>query len=397
MSAEQHTELFHSAFGDFRLARRPPTPNQPLQAWDATDEYLLAQISELDRANGGAEFGPVLLINDQFGALAIALHALQPYSWGDSCTAHLALAENFASNQLPNTANLIPATQPPYANPVAQKYRVVLWRIPKSIALFEQQALLLADVVDTNTLILAGGMIKHLPEQSVDILRRLGRVDILHAQKKARLFKVSPSVERISAPPPPVVKPQRIDDLDLILDADANVFAREKFDIGARFFIEQFKQLPRAQRIADLGCGNGVLGIVAKRLQPAAQVFFFDESYQAVESATRNYSINLRDSIENDATHAIDGEFYFDDCLSHYDGAPFDLILCNPPFHQNHATGDQIAWRMFTQSKQHLRDGGELWIVGNRHLEYPAKLKRIFGNCQQVAAHPKFVVLVARK
>jgi len=52
---------------------------------------------------------------------------------------------------------------------------------------------------------------------------------------------------------------------------------------------------------------------------------------------------------------------------------------------------------MFSQSARHLRDGGELWIVGNRHLQYHLKLKRLFGNCRLVAGNAKFVVLAARR
>ncbi len=48
---------------------------------------------------------------------------------------------------------------------------------------------------------------------------------------------------------------------------------------------------------------------------------------------------------------------------------------------------------MFTQAKTALAKGGELWIVGNRHLGYHLKLKRLFGNAEQVAATPKFVIL----
>jgi len=76
-------------------------------------------------------------------------------------------------------------------------------------------------------------------------------------------------------------------------------------------------------------------------------------------------------------------------------GDPFDLILCNPPFHQGHVIGDHIAWQMFAQSKKQLRKDGELWIVGNRHLQYHIKLKKIFGNCRQVAGNAKFVMLAA--
>ncbi|NQD94767.1 methyltransferase, partial [Pseudomonas sp. CrR25] len=74
-----------------------------------------------------------------------------------------------------------------------------------------------------------------------------------------------------------------------------------------------------------------------------------------------------------------------------------DLVLCNPPFHQQQVVGDFLAWRMFQQARAALVKGGELWIVGNRHLGYHAKLKRLFRGVEQVAATPKFVVLKAIK
>ncbi len=74
-----------------------------------------------------------------------------------------------------------------------------------------------------------------------------------------------------------------------------------------------------------------------------------------------------------------------------------DLVLCNPPFHQQQVVGDFLAWRMFLQARDALAAGGELWIVGNRHLGYHAKLKRLFRGVEQVAANPKFVILKAGK
>lgn len=372
--------LFHSPCGAIHLERRPPTPHQPLQAWDAADEYLLELAARIATAPQ-----KTLVINDAFGALAVALRDRQPHSWGDSRTAFLALADNLALNGASKDQVAIqPATAAPNGH-----YDLVLWRIPKSIALFEQQAARLRASIGKDTLVLAGGMIKHLPQQTVDILRRLGGVDILHAQKKARLFRVMPDTT-LPEPAAPDEKPLRIPEYQLELDGDANVFARDKFDIGARFFLEQLAQLPSAGRIADLGCGNGVLGIVAQRLQPRASLCFFDESYQAIAAAESNYRRNVQHPIKTP-------RFIVDDCLSHYQDEPFDLILCNPPFHQSHVVGDQIAWRMFAHSARHLRANGELWIVGNRHLHYPAKLKRLFGHVRQIAANPKFVVLAARK
>ncbi|HZJ94727.1 MAG TPA: methyltransferase, partial [Thiopseudomonas sp.] len=53
--------------------------------------------------------------------------------------------------------------------------------------------------------------------------------------------------------------------------------------------------------------------------------------------------------------------------------------------------------RMFRQSHKALKPGGELWIVGNRHLGYHVTLKRMFRRVEQIAAHAKFVVFKATK
>lgn len=387
------TSTFDSLLGAFTLVRRPARHDKSLQAWDAADGYLLDTLSTLQSAGLSAAINDVLVINDQFGALAIALNQMQVCSWNDSRTAHLVLQDNCARNQLQSSFSptLLPGTEFPTG-----LFDAVLWRIPKTLALFEQQLQALQNCTGPDTLILAGGMIKHLPEKLHELLRPLGAVEVLPAQKKARVFRIVRDAQGATAVPveQPGEKALAIPELNLNLRAGPNVFARDKFDIGARFFIEQFAQLPRSAHIADLGCGNGVVGIMAKRMQPEASVEFFDDSYQAVAAAERNYRDN---NLEGVAPAAA---FHVDDVFSIYRGEacvePFDLILCNPPFHQGHVVGDQIAWQMFIQSREQLRKGGELWIVGNRHLQYHQTLKKLFGNCRQIATNAKFVVLAAR-
>ncbi len=65
------------------------------------------------------------------------------------------------------------------------------------------------------------------------------------------------------------------------------------------------------------------------------------------------------------------------------------------PFHPAQLVGDFLAWRMFQQARAALTEQGELWLVGNRHLGYHVKLKRLFRRVEQIAATPKFVVLMA--
>ena len=108
----------------------------------------------------------------------------------------------------------------------------------------------------------------------------------------------------------------------------------------------------------------------------------------AVQSAQENWQAALGE--RSVSIRAGDG-------LAEQAADSLDLVLCNPPFHQQQVVGDFLAWRMFQQARAALVTGGELWIVGNRHLGYHAKLKRLFRGVEQVAATPKFVILRASK
>jgi len=131
-----------------------------------------------------------------------------------------------------------------------------------------------------------------------------------------------------------------------------------------------------------------VLGIVFALANPDAQLTLVDESYMAVQSATENWRAALGE-------RPVD--IRVGDGLAEQPPESLDLVLCNPPFHQQQVVGDLLAWRMFTQATAALVRGGELWIVGNRHLGYHAKLKRLFRAVEQVAVTPKFVILKATK
>lgn len=169
----------------------------------------------------------------------------------------------------------------------------------------------------------------------------------------------------------------------------ANVFARSGLDIGARFFLQHLPSDLEGE-IADLGCGNGVIGLQALAQNPNASVMFTDESHMAVASSRLNVERNLPDDIAR-------CEFMVNNSLSGIEPDRFTAILCNPPFHQQHAITDHIARQMFNDARRSLKYGGELYVVGNRHLDYFRKLKRAFGNCTTIATNNKFVILKATK
>ncbi len=372
--------ILESPYARLDLIRQPEQPNEPLQAFDAADEYLLAQLHE----QGLSTSTRVLILNDSFGALACSLATqAQVASSGDSHLAHVALEKNLQRNAMPADAvSFVPASEVPQG-----PFDRVLIRVPKTLALLEEQLIRLHGQLAPGAQVIAGSMIKHLPRAAGDLLEKyIGPMQASLAVKKARLLTATPSDK--PAPRSPYPTRYRLDQPGLELINHANLFCREDLDIGTRAFLPHLPKALGNLRVADLGCGNGVLGIVYALSNPQAQMTLVDESYMAVQSARENWLAILGERPAD--IRAGDG-------LAEQPMDSLDLVLCNPPFHQQQVVGDFLAWRMFTQAKTALAKGGELWIVGNRHLGYHLKLKRLFGKVEQVAATPKFVILRAIK
>jgi len=378
-------EILETTLGQYALARFPVQKNTPLRAWDAADEYLL---SHLDETKLLTPSDRILIINDSFGALSLSLQQYSVQNWSDSFLSHQAYLNNFQDNDNHNNdaninrACLIPSTEQPQG-----QFDVVLIKIPKALALLEDFLIRLKAHIHSDTHIIAAAMLKHLPKSAVILFEKiLGESRTSLAKKKARLiFSRYEHTQTYLQSPYPSHYLESSTGLEL--QHHANVFSKDKLDIGTRFLLQQFKHLTNAENIVDLGCGDGILGIMAQKQMPSASLSFVDESYMAIASAQYNYQKIFIDKA---------ADFIVSHALQKLQQAA-DLILCNPPFHQQHSISDFIAWQMFQQSQQQLKKGGELWIVGNRHLNYHGKLKKLFGNCRQIAANRKFTVLAAKK
>ena len=364
--------------GQFELQRLPKRRRELLRAWDAADEYLLQQLAEQVNPAAAAR---LLIVNDSFGALAVALARWRPQAWSDSWLSQAATRLNLAANGLDDgqVTLLDSLTQP--AGPLD----LVLIKVPKTLALLEDQLIRLRPLLTPDTKVLVAGMVKGLPRSVWPLLERLiGPTDTALARKKAKLINVTPD-PALPLPANPYPVSYRLEGTDYTISNHANVFSRDSLDIGTRLLLRHLPLLPEARDIVDLGCGNGVLGLMAGAQHPAATVHFVDESFMAVASA--------RDNFRAAFGAARAAEFRVGDGLSDFAAASVDLVLCNPPFHQQHAVGDQLAQRMFHDAKRVLRAGGELWVVGNRHLGYHVALKRLFGQVELVASNAKFVIL----
>ncbi|MFD7875005.1 methyltransferase [Streptomyces sp. NPDC059766] len=372
-------------WGELLLARFPDDPRDRLRAWDASDAYLLRYLAEQPVSPAGT----VVVVGDRWGALVTALAAHRPTQITDSFLAQEATRANLARNGVETGSVRLLTTQdaPP------ERIDVLLVRVPKSLALLEEQLLRLAPAVHENTVVVGTGMVKEIHTSTLRLFERiLGPTRTSLAEQKARLIfcEPDPALKRPASPwPYTYTLPDGIGAVSgRTVVNHAGVFCADRLDIGTRFFLRHLPDCRGARRVVDLGCGNGVVGTAVALADPDAEVLFVDESFQAVASAEATYKAN------GVPGHA---EFRVGDGLSGVPDGSVDVVLNNPPFHSHQATTDATAWRMFAGAQRVLRPGGELWVIGNRHLGYHVKLRRLFGNSRLVAGDPKFVVLKAVK
>jgi 16S rRNA G1207 methylase RsmC len=367
-----------------RLERLPVSRDPNLQAWDAADEYLLNEY----RAHCSEESSshePLLILNDSFGALCCALAQHPREMVSDSYLSHRATERNHRSNDLSISELILTRSTDRWQ---LQPTRVLM-KLPKSAAFLEQQLYQLQQHLQDGTEVWCGARARDIQRSHIELFEKyLGPTSCSLAWKKSRIIRTTRVQRRTTAPD--LISRWKLEGTRFELLNLANVFARNRLDIGARVMLDNLPRARDYQHAIDLGCGNGVLGLQLMADNRVKQLSFVDESYMAVASARQTIKHNLPDY-----QHCC--EFIANHCLQDLPLNNVDLVLCNPPSHQQNTLMDDIAWQMFLDARSVLQPGGELRIVGNRHLGYHVKLKRLFGNCRLIAGNRKFSVLSARK
>ena len=370
--------------------------HKSLQAWDSADELLIEHVTLNVPAEQQLQCN---IFNDDFGALGCWFADKTPLWISDSHIAHRSLAINLARNGLTPEITDHCVTAPVDARsslsalPAAPS--LVMLKIPRTLALLEHQLIDIARVMTPQTVIVASGKIKSVTSSVLALFEKyIGTTTTSLAKKKSRLIFAAAERQHsaLSSPYPSRWDCRLPSGRTITMVNHANVFSRQSLDIGARFMLEHM-QVADNDTVVDLGCGNGVLGLNALDMAPGARVHFVDESYMALASAKESVAANFPQRL-------ADCHFHISNCLeSLLDLPPFAVnkVLCNPPFHQQNAITDHIAWQMFTESRALLAKGGHLVVVGNRHLDYHTKLKRLFGGVKNLASQKKFVILGAAK
>jgi len=381
--------LYTHVFGTLSLTRYPSFANskaqQNLQAWDSADTLLLEHLHD----TGINSKQRILILNDQFGALSCSViqalsaqeqtHKPSIISQNDSFLSTTAITRNIKANDLPSTLAHLKST-----DALEGHFDLVLIKLPKSLNLLEDQLYRLRTHVSADTKVVACAMVKNLSKNTRSIFDKiLGTAEQSLAARKARLIHCTPTPEKWQGNSP---FPRSFKSHGIELSCEANVFAEGRVDPGTHVFLNHLNALPKANTLIDLACGTGIMGILSAKACEANEALFCDESFMAIASTAKN-TTQLKDVTSRcEAGNGIPEDF-----------PKVDLIVCNPPFHQQQTTSTDIAMNMFKDAYSHLNTGGQFWVIANRHLAYHIPLKKLFGNCTNIAAHNKYVILTCTK
>ena len=369
------------AQGTFTLARYPENKRDSLRAWDAADEYLLHHLSTESLPATGCR---TLILNDAWGALSTALANAAPWALSDSFLSHKGTEVNLSRNGRASAAVRLLSS----LDRLDDSIDLLLFKVPKNLALLEDELYRLRPLLHAQTHIVGAGMVRDVHTSTLDLCKRLiGPTHTSLAQKKARLI-FSTLDTNLEVGPSPYPTAYALQGTEFTLENAANVFSRQRLDNGTRLLLRHIPSLSGTVQIADLGCGNGVIGLVAAERSPQAELIFVDESFMAVSSARANFQRAFR---------GRNASFIASDGLVECDPDSLDLVLCNPPFHRQQAIDQTVPWRMFAQAKRALKPGGQLLVVGNSGIRHHGRIKRIFGHCSTLEQTGKFVVLSAQK
>jgi 16S rRNA (guanine1207-N2)-methyltransferase len=231
--------------GEFRLERNPK--NKLLRAWDAADEYLLHQVDELNELSRQSS---VLIVNDSFGALCIALADYQPVMMSDSYLAWQGMIENLRNNGFKQE-------RVGFDNGLQEKtqgFDLVLIKIPKSLAMLEHQLYSIRKLLLPETRIIAAGMTRSIHKSTLHLFEKiLGSTTTSRAKKKSRLILVTRD-ELINEGQSPYPDQFIVEaDREYIVASHANVFSRDRLDNGSRLLIENIPESDAYRQIVDLG------------------------------------------------------------------------------------------------------------------------------------------------
>jgi 16S rRNA G1207 methylase RsmC len=164
----------------------------------------------------------------------------------------------------------------------------------------------------------------------------------------------------------------------------SSVFSKRRIDTGTQLLIESMV-LPEVGSVLDIGCGYGVVGIVAAAFNGKLQVYMSDVNTRAVSLAKKNIEGNKVVNAQVRCGHLYEP----------VEGLKFDCVLSNPPV----SAGMETVKSIITEAPKIMLPGAVFEMVIRSKIGvkmFPDLFIETFGNCTIVARGSGFRVLLGK-
>ena len=157
---------------------------------------------------------------------------------------------------------------------------------------------------------------------------------------------------------------KNINGIWLKFQTKSGLFSPRQVDKGTLAMLSIVDLIPE-DKILDLGCGYGVVGIYAAKCIGEENVVMCDLNELAVRTARKNASLNSVGNVQ----------IYISNAYDNIEEKGFTKILSNPPYH----TDFSVAKRFIEEGIERLAAGGRMYMVTKRGKWYKNKLVSVFG------------------
>ena len=160
------------------------------------------------------------------------------------------------------------------------------------------------------------------------------------------------------------------------------LFSSKKIDTGTLSMLEEI-DFSSESKVLDLGCGYGIVGILAAKIIGEDKVVMCDIDDNAVNTSKENALLNGFQNISIIKSEGLKNISYKD----------FSLVLSNPPYHSDFSTAKHFIEEGFYK----LILNGRFVMVTKRLDWYKNKLTSVFGGVKIIEKNGYHIFIAEKR
>lgn len=173
---------------------------------------------------------------------------------------------------------------------------------------------------------------------------------------------------------------------EFTLKSDCGVFSKDGLDFGSKLLLETICNLDLGDKILDLGCGVGPIGLILAHASCTRKVTLVDVNLRALEACQINSeTLGVASQVE----------IFYSDIYSNI-STSFSSIVTNPPIR----AGKEVTYSIYAGARDHLLNNGKLYLVIRKQqgaLSALKYLESIYSKVEILERKKGYYILAATK